>query len=200
MVNETVEGNAITRTIEFLNGLFTDIITKIVVAIVIILVGFVIGKILGRLTQRLLHELEFNKIFKRATKLSFSLEELIGKFVSYFIYFIALIMALNQIGLTTIILYMVTAAIIVLLIISIFLGIKDFIPNMIAGIFIHQKRVINEGDIIKVKNLTGKIVHINLVETRIKTKDGDIIYIPNSMLTNTEIVRIKKSKVSQASK
>ena len=76
------------------------------------------------------------------------------------------------------------------------LSIKDFMPNMFAGFFIHQKRFIKEGDIIKVDNIKGKIVHVNLVETTIETKQGDIIYIPNSLLTKKTIVKVKKKKIS----
>ena len=61
---------------------------------------------------------------------------------SYFIYFIAIIMALNQVGLTSAILNMLSGAVILLILISMILAIKDFVPNMVAGIFIFQKGII----------------------------------------------------------
>ena len=68
--------------------------------------------------------------------------------------------------------------------------------NMFAGLFIHQKRFIKEGDILKVDNTEGKVVHINLVETKIETKQGDIIYIPNSLLTKKTVMKLKRKRFS----
>jgi small-conductance mechanosensitive channel len=189
-----MENQPVENTIQFLKNIFEMVFTKFVVAIIILLIGFIIGKLLGKIIQRALHEIELNNLLQRATGIKISLEEIISSFITYFIYFITVIMALSQIGLTTTVLNMISAAIIVIIILSVFLGIKDFVPNMIAGIFIHQKRFINKGDRIKVKDIEGKIIHINLVETRIETKQKDIIYIPNSMLTKSEVTVIKKKK------
>ncbi|MCK4522299.1 MAG: mechanosensitive ion channel [Nanoarchaeota archaeon] len=174
--------------------LSSSLFSRLILAIIIIFAGFVIGRVVGRLIKRILHEIELNSILKKATKLNIHIEEVTGNFVTYFIYFAAVIMALNQIGLTTTLLNMIMGAVIVIIIISIFLGLKDFVPNIMAGIFIHQKRFIKKGDTIKVQNIEGKIIYVNLVETRVKTKQGDIIYIPNSVLTKQEFVKIRKKK------
>ena len=85
-----------------LDALLSGVFTKIVVAIIILLIGFIIGKILGRLLQKVLHEFETDKALKNVAGINFSIEHLIGALLTYFIYFIAIIMALNQIGLTSI--------------------------------------------------------------------------------------------------
>lgn len=174
----------------------SNYLTNLVVAVIIILLGFIMGKIVGRLLQKILSEIELNNIIKKATHIKINLEEIISSFITYFIYFISIVMALSQLGLTTTVLNMISGAVIVVIIISIFLGIKDFVPNLIAGIFIHRKGFVNEGDRIRVKGIEGKIVHINLVETRIKTKKGDLMYVPNTMLTRNEVVKLKKSQKS----
>jgi len=194
IMDETLGGNVITKSIGLFKGLFTEVVTKVVVAVVILITGFIVGKILGRLTQRLLHELELDNILKMATGIKVSVEELIGHFMTYFIYFIAVVMALNQIGMTTTLLNMISGGIIILIIIFILLGIKDFVPNVLAGIFIHQKGLIKEGDKIKVKDIQGRVVHINLVDTRLETSKGDLIFIPNSLLIKNELIKIKKRK------
>jgi small conductance mechanosensitive channel len=89
---------------------------------------------------------------------------------------------------------MISGAILIIIIISILLSIKDFMPNMFSGLFIHRKRFINVGDVIKVENTEGKVVHINLVETKIETNKGDIIYFPNSLLTKNKVIKLKKKK------
>jgi len=169
--------------------------TRSAVAIIILLLGFIIGRIIGKLTQKVLLEIELNRLIKKATGMKIALEEITAKFITYFIYFIFIIWALNELGLTTTILTMISGAALIVIILSILLAIKDFIPNAFAGFVIHRRRKIKPGDKIKTDGLQGKITRISLVETEIKTRKGDTIYIPNSILTKKEIiVHKKKSK------
>ena len=48
------------------------------------------------------------------------------------------------------------------------------------------------GDNIQVENVKGRIVHINLVETKIKTHNGNIIFLPNSFFSKKKITKLKK--------
>ncbi len=187
--------SVITDSIGILPKLLSGIFTKLVVAVIIILIGLIAGKLLGKFIHKALHEIELNKILRKAAGVKVSIEEIISTFVTYFIYFIFIVMALNQLGLTTVVLHMISGAILIIIIISILFSIKDFMPNMFAGFFIHQKRFIKEGDTINVDNTEGKVIHINLVETKIETKKGDIIYIPNSLLIKKAVIKIKRKKV-----
>ena len=176
-----------TKTIELLSPL----LNKFVVAIIIILIGFIIGRILGKFLQKILHEIELDKLLKEATGLKLFLEELVGVIVQYLTYFIFIVIALNQIGITTIVLNMLTAAIFIVIIISIFLGIKDFIPNFIAGLSIIRKGNIKKGDKITINNTTGRVKQISLIQISIKTAKGDVIFFPNSMLTTHKVIKKK---------
>ncbi|MDP6642195.1 MAG: mechanosensitive ion channel [Candidatus Nanoarchaeia archaeon] len=169
-----------------------NIIIKLITAIIILLIGFVVARILSNLTKKVLHELETNKILKGQAGVKIQIEEFSSSIIKYIIYFIAIIMALNQLGLTTTLLYILLTIILVILVGFIILAFKDFIPNIVAGFMIHQKDKIKSGDKIKVKDIEGKVVHVNLVETRIITKKKDTVYIPNSMLTKNEVIILKK--------
>lgn len=71
-------------------------------------------------------------------------------------------------------------------------ALKDFISNIIAGLFIviHQPFKLN--DEIKIKDWQGKIIDISIRYTALQD-DNTIIYIPNSILyTTTVAVVIKK--------
>ena len=177
----------IASVLEFARPFFT----KFVIAIVIILFGFIIGKVAGKLLQRFLHEIELNNFIKKNIKIKIALEEFLAGFVSYAIYFIAVIMALRQAGLATDVLNILGGAIMVIIILSIFLGIKDFVPNFMAGLSIHKRRFIKEGDKIQVSGVKGKVILVSLVETRIETSSGNLIYIPNSLLVKSEIIKFK---------
>ena len=182
---------SLSETINYLNTIFPEILSKLIVAIIIILLGFIIGKVLGKITQKVLHEIELNNIVKKSTGVKISLEEIIGRFTSYFIYFISIIMALNQIGLATTVLYIISGGLVILIILLTFLAIKDFIPNFFSGLFIQYKNMIKEGNSIKVGNVEGKVKKIGLVETEIITPNKDKIILPNSLITKSEVV-IKK--------
>ena len=186
------ETTLVMQGITFLASVFEPLLTTLAVAIIIILAGFVLGRIVGKLIQRVLNEIELNNIIKKAVGIKIRLEESIGLFVTYFIYFVAIVMALGHLGLQTYILHIISGAVLLLIVLSIFLGIKDFIPNVMAGLFIHRKGFLNEGDNIQYNDLKGKIIKLNLLETRIQTKGGDVIYIPNSILVKTEVKKVKK--------
>lgn len=173
------------------SNLISDIMNNLIVAVIIILIGFILGRVLGKLVQKLLHELELDNILKRTAKIKFSLERGASKFISYFIYFVAIILALNQIGLTTTILHMVSAAILIIIVLSVILGVKDFIPNFLAGMQISRKKLIEEGDRIKVRGTEGKVVNIDLTEIKMKTKSGDIIFIPSSIFIKEQFTKKK---------
>lgn len=178
--------------VEFIKERFSEFTTKVVIALVIAIIGFIIGKVLGRLVHGILHEIELNKMFEKAGfKINF--EEMTGNFVSYFVYFISILMALNQIGVTTIVLNILAGGIIILIIVSLILAFKDYIPNMVAGMFIRQKRLINVGDRIKAEDIEGRVVNISLVETQVETKEKDVIYVPNSLLIKKKVT-VKRRK------
>jgi len=95
---------------------------------------------------------------------------------------------------------MIAAGIIILIILSTFLGIKDFIPNAMAGFFIQRKKEFRIGQRIRVKGMQGTIIEITLLETKIETKNGDIIFIPNSVLSRTEVTYIQSGKKKRKTK
>ncbi|MBW2972216.1 mechanosensitive ion channel family protein [Candidatus Woesearchaeota archaeon] len=167
---------------------------KFIVSIIILLIGFIIGKILGRLIFKFLHSFEVNETFSKLTGTTLKIEEIAETFTTYFIYFITVVIVLQQIGLASTILHMIAAGVIILIILSTFLGIKDFIPNAIAGFFMQNNRKFKIGQKIKVKGMQGKITEITLLETKIETKEGDIIFIPNSVLNKTEVTYVRAKK------
>jgi small conductance mechanosensitive channel len=180
----------LSKAFGYFDSLFAGFYSRILVAVIILLVGFVLAKLIGKVTGRILRELEVNVILKKATRIDVGLEHILSQFMVYFVYFITITMALNHLQVTTTVLQMISAAIIIIIIISVVLAIKDFIPNTFAGFYIYRNKFVKQGEIIRVKGIEGKVVHVNLVETKIETKEGDVVYIPNSALTKTEVIKV----------
>ncbi|MEM4254524.1 MAG: mechanosensitive ion channel [Candidatus Woesearchaeota archaeon] len=166
-------------------------VNVVVSAVIILLIGLIIGKMIGKLIQRGLREVELNRILKKAG-ISFGLEELIGRFIEYLIYFIAIVVALDQLGVTAIVLYIVIAAILVVVVIAFLLGIKDFIPNFIAGMRMSYKGFFNVGDTITVGSVSGRVKEIGLLETKLINKSGDVIHVPNANILRQEMLVRKR--------
>ncbi len=164
---------------------FTTIILKLIAAFIIILVGFVIGRSVSNLLERLLIELEFDKIVKKRIKLS-----LIVSGSRYLIYLAAIIIALNQLKITKIILTITIMIVASFFIIFLLLSVKDLIINSIAGSKLHKIKKIKVDDSIRLGQLTGKIIDITPTDIKVRTKNNNIIIIPNSVLLKS----IKKSK------
>lgn len=165
-------------------------LNNIIAAVIILLIGFIIAKLAGRMIQKVLHEAELDNLLKKAgAKISF--ESVLSHLAEYFIYLITVIFALNQIGITTVVLYIIALAAVVVLVVSAFLGLKDFIPNFIAGLVIYRKELIKEGAKVSINGVSGKVVKLSLLDTKIKTGKGDIIYLPNSIVVKSKIVHKK---------
>ncbi|HSU72527.1 MAG TPA: mechanosensitive ion channel domain-containing protein [Candidatus Binatia bacterium] len=174
-------------------ALLKPLASNLVVAVVLLLIGVVIAKLLERFIVKMLHELELDR-WLRKSGVKFALEQTIGIAIRYFVYFITIVVALNQIGWTSFVVKLLAAVIFVLILAAILLGVKDFVPNFIAGIRIHQRGFVKEGDIIRVRDIEGEVRQVNLLDTRIKTVTGDLLFVPNSMLTKHEVLRHKRRK------
>lgn len=168
-----------------------SILLEIFVALTIIVGCLILGKIVGKVLEKFIKKVALNEIIFSSTKIKLNLDKTISTIVSYVIYFFGFVWALDYLGIASTVLNLLSGAVLILALILAFLAFKDFIPNMTAGIFIHAKGFLKEGDRIKLHDIEGKIIYLNLVETRIKTKSGDIIYIPNSRLTRYEVIKKK---------
>ncbi|MBT3720625.1 mechanosensitive ion channel [archaeon] len=171
-------------------SVFTNLnqnLLKMGFAILIFLVGFILGNISGKLLYKFLKEIEVNSILKNLTGLKLNLDHLISNIISYAIYFLALVAALEQLGIANIILYLLSAAVIIVILVSFFIAIRDFIPNLIAGFYLYSKEKLKDGCKIEVEDIKGTLLHVDLLHVRIKTKNGDIIYIPNSKVIKSKI-------------
>lgn len=168
------------------------IMLKIVAAVVILLFGIIIANIASRLFRKVLHSFEINKVLAESG-LKFPFEEFASSILKYIIYFAGIIWALSEIGLATTILQIILIVILIIMILFIILAFKDVIPNITAGFFVHSKGVFKEGDNVKIGSVEGKIIAIEIMETRIKTKSNDLVIVPNSVLMKSEIT-VKKKK------
>ena len=162
-------------------------------AIIILLIGFLIGKLLGRTITKILKRSGASAGLRKIG-IRRSLDGVIGSSVSYVIYVASIILALDQLKIATIVLYSIMIIIIIVVVFSFLLSVKDFLPNLFAGLFIYRHGLIKEGDLIQVQEITGTVSQVSLLETRLETKEKDIVFIPNTVLTKNKVIKIAKKQ------
>ena len=176
---------------------FFDLISRsvnqLVVAAIILFIGLIAARLLGKLTERVLSELEVNKLLLQLARVDLALDEVAGSLVKYFIYFFAVIFSFSVLNVQFLFLDAAAALLAVVILLSILLSLKDFIPNVGAGFFLHQKGSVKRGDLVKVGDVSGRILSIDLFDAKIETDNSDILYVPNSyFVQNMVIVKRKK--------
>jgi small conductance mechanosensitive channel len=176
----------------------TPLLSRIVIAVLILLIGLIIGKLIGTLIRRALNEVKLDK-YTRSAGLKLSLEKSIANIASYIIYVIAIIMSLDQLGLTTAILTIFAGIILFVIAVSFILAIRDFFPNILAGMRIKLRKIFAEGDEVQILEVKGIITNIGLLETQLKTAAGEDVIIPNSVFNKRQVI-VRKKKVSAKAK
>ena len=166
------------------------IIMRVAIALVIGAVGVLLGRAFGKAARHVVEKLEIKKQLRKAG-ISFKPEMLAENIVKYVIYIGAFIAALNYLGITPVILNIIFGGLIIVVILAIFLSLKDFIPNVISGIYIISTNKIKKGDEIKVQDVSGKVKEISLTETTL-ISDGSKIIIPNSTIMKEQIESKRK--------
>ena len=165
-------------------SIVNPIIVKIVIAILIFFIGFVIGKIVQRLILKFFQISDLDVIFKKRTGIKQPLSTIVAYIISYFIYIVAIVMALNRLDIaTTLITTIVIILIVVLVLFVIF-----------AGLILKIRGNIKQGDYIRIKDkrIEGYVASINSLNVRLETKKDEIVFVPNMVLFKSNIVKPKK--------
>jgi small conductance mechanosensitive channel len=185
MVNETIAVNGVVETAQ-------SYVYTITIGIVILLVGFSLGVLAKKFLLRVLKEVELNKIITKVG-ITYNLEKWISNIISFVIYFFTIIFFLEQFNIKSIwILYLIAGAILMLVILTFLVGIKDIIPNLIGWIIIQKKGKIKEGKSVEIKEIQGIVEKVGFLETEIKTENGDVLYLPNSLFIKSKF-KLKKT-------
>lgn len=159
--------------------ILNEVMLKLGIAVVLVMLGILIARILGRLVQKILHEMNVDKRLKK-TGYGFKIEKNARKFVNYTICLIAIIYALDQLGLTKEVLWFLFAIIFITAIILAYISIKELIKDFRAGVKIHKN--IQIGNNLKIGNVEGRIVNISRTNVQIKTNENELVFVPYSYM------------------
>jgi len=65
---------------------------------------------------------------------------------------------------------------------------QDVAANFISGLFLIMRKPFATGDVIAVNDQLGSVVEINLRATKIKTPDGQMVYVPNKEVFQNNVI------------
>jgi small-conductance mechanosensitive channel len=75
---------------------------------------------------------------------------------------------------------------------------KDYIANVINGMYITFTKLVNIGDQVAIGNSRGKILDITLTNVHLLSEDDDIIYIPNNKVFSEEIINYTRRDLKKS--
>jgi small conductance mechanosensitive channel len=175
-------------------SIVNPIVVKIIIALLIFFIGFIIGKMVEKIILRFFKISDLDKLFRQKTGLKLSLSLVISTILSYFIYVVAVVMALSRLEIATTIITTIVIILIVVLLLFVIFGLNDVFANMNAGLIIKFRGNLKVGDYIRIKskNVEGHIINMNALNIRLETKKDEIVFIPNMVLFKSEVVKPKK--------
>ncbi|KPV64863.1 MAG: Small-conductance mechanosensitive channel MscMJ [Candidatus Bathyarchaeota archaeon BA1] len=127
------------------------------------------------------------KVFEK-TPFPEEVEKGIVKFSRYVVYLIGVFIVISVIG------FDLTSAIVGLgaFSIAISFATSTIIQNFISGILVQGDKAFKVGDEIKIQAYEGRVVKIGIRTTIIETKEGDTVFIPNSIFITNPLIRKKQ--------
>lgn len=141
-------------------------------AIAIIIVTWVFTKVVDSIAKRALSMLPQMVLTQ------------VRKGLSIFIWFIGILIAIEQLGLRA----EVLIAIIVLVGIAVIIALRDILLNIASKYFSDIYVPYKLGDRINIAGYSGTVIEINPIVTVILTDDGKIVSIPNRLFTTEAMV------------
>ena len=150
---------------------------NLIQAAFILIAGYILARIVRTLTEKLLIQLGAIKYKKLAGQITF-----------YVVFVLFLFCTLDQLGFDLTVLLGAAG------IVSVAIGFasQTSASNFISGLFLIFERVISEGDTITVNGITGEVLSVDLLSTKLKTADNMFIRIPNETLIKSTLANLSQ--------
>lgn len=157
------------------------LLPNLIIAICLLAIFYVIGTIAGRTSLS-----AFHRAFD-----SNAVASLLAVLVKVFIVAVGFFVALDLIGLQTVVVSLLTG--VGILGLAIAFAFQDLAENLLAGLILSIRKPCVPGDLIRTNNQFGFLQHMNLRNTIIRNFSGQVIYIPNKEVFKSVLENYSKS-------
>ena len=147
--------------------------------ILMIVLIVVFTRVLSRFIRVLL-----KKNFSRKTWIDEGKEYTIYKLTKYSLYGIAVLIAFTSIGIDMKLILAGAGA----LLVGLGFGLQHLFYDLISGLIILFEGPVKVGDVIEIDGLVARVQQIDIRTSKVMTRDGKFIIIPNSKLTGDKVV------------
>jgi small conductance mechanosensitive channel len=159
------------------NTNLVDLAITIGIRLFLVLLIYVVGRWLARITQRVLEKM------LRKRDVDEVLVDFLGTVANVAVTVVAVIAALDQLGISpTSLLAVVGAASL-----AVGLALKDSLSNFAAGVMLVLFRPFTKGDYVDAGGESGTVQEVFLNSTRLLTPDNKLVLVPNSQIWNGSI-------------
>lgn len=110
----------------------------------------------------------------------------------YVIYVIAITLGLDFLEVRITVLLAGSTA----LLVGLGLGLQDFFRDLVAGFIILSERTVTASDIVEVNGTIGRVQEVGLRTTTLITRDDIVLIIPNTRLTNDNVINWSQNRKS----
>ncbi|MUJ38259.1 mechanosensitive ion channel family protein [Aliivibrio fischeri] len=152
---------------------------------------FVLILFATRLIARLTSRVVLKAVVQPHLRMSKLMQDFFVSMSSKLIYFIGILIAFSKIGLD--LAPVLTGFGVAGIIIG--FALQDTLSNFASGMMLLIYRPFDVGDLVEAGSVSGKVSHMSLVNTTIKTFDNQIIILPNSMIWGDVIKNVTHERV-----
>ncbi len=145
----------------------TGYVPNVVAAFFILIFGAILGDKAALLVSERLEGIKISDV------------KVLPVVVRYSIIFIAVLMALSQLGVSTLALHILLTAYLLAAIVFAVVALRAFLPSIVSGLYILSTHQYGIGDKIRVGEVEGVVQEVDLLTTRIDDGDREHI-VPNS--------------------
>ena len=143
-------------------------------AIIAVLICYIIYKVLFDLLDKVLEKTTIEK----------HIQNIIKTFVKIIVFFIFIVIITSALGIDT----TSIIAVFSLFGLAISLSIQNIMSNVAHAISIILNKPYMVGDYIKINEYEGNVEEISLLNTKIKTINNEMIYVPNTIMGSNTII------------
>lgn len=173
VLNEKIIETGKKKAVDSVGGV-TVTIGGLLIFLLVILFARLFVKLLS---STLTNQLERNKSLDDGQRFT------IVKLVRYALYVFAFLFAADSAGVNLNTLLVGSAA----LLVGLGLALQHIFDDIISGFIILFEGTFQVGDVIESDGLVARVLHIDIRTSKVETRDGNIIVVPNRMLTSDKL-------------
>lgn len=147
----------------------------LLIGLLVLIVCLALSRVLMRL---------FDRLLSNTQRIDASLHSMLKTSLRILLYFISIVFAANTMGIP-ITSFLALFSVVGL---AVSLAVQGVLSNLAGGVIILASKPFTLGDYIESDAVSGTVLEINFLHTRMIAPDGKVIFVPNSLLYNSKLI------------